>query len=521
MAREFDQRSFNDYLWAARGLLPQHVANDAARELLLCMLGLRYSYELERLKLTSDFGELDQKPRNQRDLAVADSAARKLVKNYSIQLRSLFEQDKKKDIEKNLNSLLGFFVFGVVGNFEGDAAQNNVSNIFNSISLGDIEEKRNILSNLVICFQFNMLHEEPFSKPSSGEMLQLLANGTDEILHRFELLEGRKGGGSFTPSAVSQLIANLVAPSLGEEIYDPACGFGGLLAQCFNYVKSAGDQDSTNSAQSCQLFGQDNKRSASTPAILNLHVHGAANCEIRTGDIFSDPEFAKDNVLKKFDVVVAAPPMAVKNWAPYQDMSLDPYQRFQRGVPPKTNGDYAFISHMIESMDDQNGRMAVLVPHGVLFRGSKEGDIRRELIDENLLDAVIGLPAALHYGTSIPLAILVFKKQREEKTVLFIDASGLAEKAKKGNVLNEAHIEKISEVYKNRTDEKEFSKNVSTKEIAENDYVLTIPRYVSNFEVEKINLDDAEADWISMSEALAEANQELSEKIKAVKKLFK
>ncbi len=172
----------------------------------------------------------------------------------------------------------------------------------------------------------------------------------------------------------------------------------------------------------------------------------------------------------KFDVVVANPPFSLDKWGA-QNASEDKYRRFERGVPPKSKGDYAFVLHMIASLNE-HGRMGVVLPHGVLFRGSSEGKIRKQLIDENLLDAVIGLPSNLFFGTSIPACILVFKKQKSDNNVLFIDASREFNKEKNQNSLDDKHMQKILDTYKNRKELDKYSHKATLKEIQENDYNL-------------------------------------------------
>jgi type I restriction enzyme M protein len=191
----------------------------------------------------------------------------------------------------------------------------------------------------------------------------------------------------------------------------------------------------------------------------------------------------ESDYLKKFDIVVANPPFSLDKWG-HEELKDDVYQRFNYGLPPKSKGDYAFISHMLSSLN-VNGTMGVVLPHGVLFRGASEGKIRKQLIEDNLLDAVIGLPANLFFGTSIPACILIFKKNRTSKKVLFIDASKTFDKDKNQNILNESHIHKILKTYKSRSTLDKYSYHSSFKGLQENDFNLNIPRYVDTFEEEE------------------------------------
>ena len=206
--------------------------------------------------------------------------------------------------------------------------------------------------------------------------------------------------------------------------------------------------------------------------------------------------------LLHFDVVTANPPFSLEKWG-FEDAGNDPYGRFRRGIPPKTKGDYAFISHMIETLKPDTGRMGVVVPHGVLFRASSEGKIRQQLIEENLLDTVIGLPEKLFFGTGIPAAILIFKKHKTDNNVLFIDASREFKPGKNQNQLTHDNIQKITDTYKGRKSVAKYSYIASFDEIKENDFNLNIPRYVDTFE------EEAEIDLVAVRNERVQLKSEL------------
>jgi type I restriction enzyme M protein len=208
------------------------------------------------------------------------------------------------------------------------------------------------------------------------------------------------------------------------------------------------------------------------------------NARIEWGDTIRNPKLLSDDRLMKFEVVVANPPFSLDKWGA-DEAGADHYNRFHRGIPPKSKGDFAFISHMIETITETSGRVGVVVPHGVLFRGSTEGKIRQQLIEENLLDAVIGLPANLFFGTGIPAAILVFRKQKPDKSVVFIDASRDYVDGKNQVSLSDAHLEKIVATYKARENVDKYAYVADFDEIKENDFNLNIPRYVDTFEEEE------------------------------------
>jgi type I restriction enzyme M protein len=218
---------------------------------------------------------------------------------------------------------------------------------------------------------------------------------------------------------------------------------------------------------------------------MNMFLHGEDNHKIEWGDTIRNPKLLDHNGdLMLFDIVTANPPFSLDKWG-HDDAAHDKFSRFNRGIPPKTKGDYAFILHMIETLKPKTGRMGVVVPHGVLFRGSAEGKIRKQLIEENLLDAVIGLPEKLFYGTGIPAAILLFKKQKKDESVLFIDASKGFKAGKNQNLLTDKDIQTIVDTFKARQSVDKYAYLATLDEIKGNDFNLNIPRYVDTFEEEE------------------------------------
>ena len=218
---------------------------------------------------------------------------------------------------------------------------------------------------------------------------------------------------------------------------------------------------------------------------MNLFLHGEDNFRVEWGDTIRNPKLLdSESALHHFDIVVANPPFSLEKWG-FEGADKDKFNRFRRGIPPRTKGDYAFILHMVETMKPGTGRMAVVVPHGVLFRGAAEGKLRKKLIEENLLDIVIGLPEKLFYGTGIPAAILVLRKNKTDDKVLFIDASRDYEDAKNQNVLREQDLQRILDTAAIRQSVDKYACLAAPAEIAENDYNLNIPRYVDTFEEEE------------------------------------
>jgi type I restriction enzyme M protein len=309
--------------------------------------------------------------------------------------------------------------------------------------------------------------------------LDVIGNAYEFLIKQFAADSGRKAGEFYTPPEVSELMAEIVAPKEGDEICDPTCGSGSLLMKCGRRV-----QIENKGSKKYALFGQEAIGSTWALAKMNMFLHGEDNHRIEWGDTIRNPKLLdKEDQLKHFDVVVANPPFSLEKWG-HGTAEADKFGRFRRGVPPKTKGDYAFILHMVETMKPKTGRMAVVAPNGVLFRGSSEAQIRQKLIEENLLDAVIGLPEKLFYGTGIPAAVLVFRKNKKDKNVLFIDASREFAPGKNQNQLSDENVARIVKTYQARKSVNRYAHMATPEEMKENDYNLNIPRYVDNFEEE-------------------------------------
>ena len=391
---------------------------------------------------------------------------------------------------------------------------------FNSqVDFGDVKEKNAILQNLLK--DFNGLDLRP-SQLSSAD---IIGDAYEYMIANFASDAGKKGGEFFTPSQVSQLVASLVKPQENDRIYDPTCGSGGLLLKAYKKVPSG----------KVAIYGQEQNAQTWALCNMNMFLHEVDFAKIWQGDTLSNPQNIEDDHLMKFQVVVANPPFSLDKWdsgfladvpvdakgkkVEKMSPSMDTWKRFDWGVPPSSKGDYAFVLHMLNSLDAENGRMAVVLPHGVLFRGASEGKIRKQLVDLNLLDAVIGLPANLFYGTGIPACILVFKKNRGRDDVLFIDASGEGnfQKDKNQNTLRDSDIDRIVSTYEQRENVDKYAYVASRDEIRENDYNLNIPRYVDTFEEEepvdidqvKQNIADIEAELAQVQAQMAKYMEEL------------
>jgi type I restriction enzyme M protein len=361
---------------------------------------------------------------------------------------------------------------------------------------------------------------EDFSKPQldmrpSRVSEDVIGNTYIYLIERFASDAGKKAGEFYTPHKVSELVAKLAGPKTGNRICDPACGSGGLLIEA---AREVGDGNFA-------LFGMEVNGSTWVLARMNMFLHKADSARIEWCNTLTAPTLVENDRLMKFDIVVANPPFSLKKWGA-ENAESDRYNRFWRGVPPKSKGDWAFISHMVEAALEKEGRVSVVVPHGVLFRGAGEGRIRRHMIEENLLDAVVGLPGNLFPTTSIPVAILVFDRSREKggakqdrTDVLFVDASREFTPGKNQNALSNEHIEKILTTVKKRRDVDKYAHVAGFDEIKENDFNLNIPRYVDTFEEEEeIDIDAVQKEIDALEKELADIRLKMAEKLKEIER---
>lgn len=367
---------------------------------------------------------------------------------------------------------------------------------FNSNKLGEEKQKNDLLRQLLEDFAKPALN----LRPSRIGNLDIIGNAYEYLIKNFAADAGRKAGEFYTPPEVSELMAEIMAPREGDEICDPTCGSASLLMKCGRYV-----QAHNGGSKKYALHGQESIGSIWALAKMNMFLHGEDNHRIEWGDTIRNPKLLDGaDGLKHFDVVVANPPFSLDKWG--QDVAgHDRFGRFRRGLPPRTKGDFAFILHMVEIMKPKTGRMAVVAPHGVLFRGAAEGAIRRRLIEENLLDCVIGLPEKLFYGTGIPACILILRKARADRNVLFIDASREFHSGKNQNQLTRANIERIVAAYGAGETREKYAYLATPAELAAHDFNLNIPRYVDTFEEEaEIDLAAVRAERLKLKAELAE-----------------
>lgn len=392
----------------------------------------------------------------------------------------LYESRNEVNIGELINQGLEALEEENPGKLSGEDGSGVFRNIdFNTSNLGDVKDKNTRLKNLLIDFSDKKLD----LRPSALQGDDVIGDAYEYLISNFASDAGKKAGEFYTPKEVSTLIAKLTKSQPGARIYDPTCGSGSLL------VKAGKEVGSDNYS----LYGQEANGSTWALAVMNMFLHRMDNASIRWGDTLRNPKLREGDALMRFDTVVANPPFSLDKWGA-EEASVDTYNRFWRGVPPKSKGDWAFISHMIESAYEGKGKVGVVVPHGVLFRGSSEGRIRQKTIEENLLETVIGLPANLFFGTGIPAAVLIFNKGKgENRNVLFVDASQRFDQGKNQNILRDKGIEEIVDMHRQFEEgklspgvvEDKFSYVATFGEIKENEFNLNIPRYVDTFEEEE------------------------------------
>lgn len=381
----------------------------------------------------------------------------------------------------------------------GTRSEEDFDNLFedmdlNSTKLGKSAEARNEIIVKVL------VHLDEIDFKLENTELDVLGDAYEYLIGQFASGAGKKAGEFYTPQEVSKILAKIVTTGKSrlKSVYDPTCGSGSLLLRVAREVKDVNN-----------FYGQEMNRTTYNLARMNMILHGVhyLKFDIKQEDTLEHPQHLND---MPFEAIVANPPFSAKWSANPLFLTDDRFSQYGR-LAPASKADFAFVQHMIHHLAE-NGTMAIVLPHGVLFRGAAELHIRRYLIEQkNYLDAVIGLPANIFYGTSIPTCILVFKKCKEDPDhILFIDASKDFEKVKNQNMLREEDIDKIVETYRNRTEIEKYSHLATLKEVEENDYNLNIPRYVDTFEEEEpVDIDLVMQEIKSLEAKRSELDKEI------------
>lgn len=506
---KIDQNAINSIAWKACDTFRGVVDPAEYKNYILVMLFLKYISDAWQDKIdqfTQQFkGDQDRiKRRLERERFVLPEVVlkdkdnpKKILDRFPATFQSLYERRTAPNIGELINSVLDEIE---------EANKSKLENVFRNIdfnsesNLGQTKERNARLKHLIEDFADAKLD----LRPSVIGEHDVIGNTYMYLISRFASDSGKKGGEFYTPTEVAVLLARLVQPKDGDRICDPACGSASLLIRCANQIGS----------NNYSLYGQESNGSTWALAKMNVFLNEKDNARIEWGDTLGNPKLIEKDQLMKFDVVVANPPFSLDKWG-YEEAGSDRFRRFHRGLPPKSKGDYAFISHMVETAVESGGRVGVIVPHGVLFRGAAEGRIRQQFIDENLLDAVIGLPSNLFFGTGIPAAILIFKKGRKNSNVLFIDASREYEDCKNQNRLRKQDLDKIYTTYVQRKTVEKYAYVASPEEIKENDYNLNIPRYVDTFEEEQeIDIPAVQKEIEGLEAELVQVRQQMSKYLK-------
>jgi type I restriction enzyme M protein len=314
----------------------------------------------------------------------------------------------------------------------------------------------------------------------------LLGDAYEYLIKQFAADAGKKGGEFYTPREVEKVIIGILKPHQKDHIYDPTAGSGGFLLEAYDYLKQKSGE---KIAKTLYLYGQELNISTFAIAKINMFLHGLDSADIRRGDTIANPQFLTQNGhLQTFDICVANPPYSIKDWES-EIFRTNKYGRLEGyDMPPEKNADYAFVLHIIKSMN-VNGRAGIVLPHGVLFRGGAERRIREQILKNDLIEAVIALPSKLFYGTGIPAAILILNKNKpasKKNKVLIIDAEKDFLEGKNQNSLRSQDINKIIKAYDGYSDIEKYARVVDVKEIAENDYNLNINQYIDSSEQEEV-----------------------------------
>ena len=386
------------------------------------------------------------------------------------------------------------------------ANQEYFEGIFGDVQWSNKEKLSDeLLNNLIEHFsQYNL--------SNSTVSADILGEAYEYLIKHFADLTNKKAGEFYTPRSVVHLMGQILDPKENESIYDPACGTGGMLIECLEHLKQ-----SNLNPRTLKIYGQESNLTTSAIARINLFLHDAEDFHIIKGDTLRNPGFFEEDGLKTFNCVIANPPFSLDDWGS-ENWANDTFGRNIAGTPPKSNGDMAWVQHMIKSMNS-NGRMAVVLPNGVLYRKGSERKIRKSLLEQDLIDSVIGLGPNIFYGTPLSPCIIIFRKKKEQhkkKKVFFIDASDQIRIGRAQNYLEPEHIKKIFRLYSAYEDIENYSKITSIQDIKDNEYSLNIPLYVGKIIEDNLpslekNLSDLKIAWNNSLECEKKFNDLLKE----------
>ncbi len=510
---EDQKKALETQLWGIANLLRGKISADDYRDYILGFIFYKYLSEKQYLyanKLLVGEKVTDYKKVTDAETldAIKEESLMKL--GYFLQPKELFSELAKKgnaDTESESNYIIEDLQ-AVMNHIEqstmGTESEDDFNALFEDLDLTSTKIGRTVgARNEVIVKILNHLDKIDFKLEEVDA--DVLGDAYEYLIAKFAAGAGKSAGEFYTPQQVSKILAKIVTTGKTKlkSVYDPTCGSGSLLLRVAKEVTDVGG-----------FYGQELNRTTYNLARMKMILHDVhyRNFDIQQEDTLENPQHLE----KRFEAVVANPPFSA-HWKGNKNPLNNTDERFSQygRIAPNTKADYAFVLHMVHQLAD-NGTMATVLPHGVLFRGAAEGVIRKYLIKElNYLDAVIGLPANIFYGTSIPTCILVFKKCREvNDNLIFIDASGDDHFIKSGNQneLRDEYVEKIIATYRARETKDKYSYVATLAEIAENDYNLNIPRYVDTFEEEEeIDLSEVSSNLKSLDKELEEVNKEIAQ----------